>query len=66
MNKDIQKNKKIDTIRMKDIISQLTDVIYLLCNAKGNNIATVLEQFTNITAEEQEILNLIFPHDTNN
>lgn len=27
-------HEKIDTMRMKDIISQLTDIIYLLCNAK--------------------------------
>ncbi len=55
--------KKIDTMRMKDIISQLSDVIYLLCKAKKTNITTVLDYFTNITYEEREALNLIFPDD---
>lgn len=60
-----RRHEKIDTIRMKDIVSQLTDVIYLLCNAKGNNISIILDQFTNITKEEQESLNLFFSQDTN-
>lgn len=63
-NKNTTKREKIDTMRMKDIISQLTDVIYLLCNAKSTTIDTVLDQFTNITKEEQESLNIFFPHDT--
>lgn len=63
-NKNTTKHEKIDTMRMKDIISQLTDVIYLLCNAKSTTIDTVLDQFTNITKEEQESLNIFFPHDT--
>lgn len=57
------KNKKIDTMRMKDIIAQLSDVIYLLCNAKSANITTIFDQFTNITREEREALNIIFPND---
>ena len=63
-NKNTTKHEKIDTMRMKDIISQLTDVIYLLCNARSTTIDTVLDQFTNITKEEQESLNIFFPHDT--
>ena len=63
-NKCTTKHEKIDTMRMKDIISQLTDVIYLLCNARSTTIDTVLDQFTNITKEEQESLNIFFPHDT--
>ncbi len=58
------KSKKINTMRMKDIISQLSDVIYLLCSAKTANITTVFDQFTNITQEEREALNIIFPNDT--
>lgn len=57
------KHVKINTMRMKDIISQLTDIIYLLCNAKENNITTVLNQFTNITQDELDSLNIFFPHD---
>lgn len=57
------KSKKIDTMRMKDIIAQLSDVIYLLCSAKSANITTIFDQFTNITREEREALNIIFPND---
>ena len=63
-DKNTTKREKIDTMRMKDIISQLTDVIYLLCNARSITIDTVLDQLTNITKEEQESLNIFFPHDT--
>ena len=31
------KIEKMDMMRMKDIISQLTDVIYLLCDAKDKH-----------------------------
>lgn len=58
------KRAKIDTMRMKDIIAQLTDIIYFLCNAKKSNISTILNQFTNITDEELESLNILFPQDT--
>ena len=57
------KSSKITTKRMKDIISQLSDVIYLLCSAKAADITTIFDQFTNITREEREALNIIFPND---
>ncbi len=57
------KSKKIDTMRMKDIIAQLSDVIYLLCGAKTADIVTIFDQFTNITREEREALNIVFPND---
>lgn len=57
------KPKKIDAIRMKDIIAQLSDVIYLLCGAKSLDVITIFDQFTNITPEEREILNIVFPND---
>lgn len=60
------KRTKIDTFRMKDIISQLADVIYLLCNAKRSNTSVILKQFTNITDEELDSLNIFFPQDKNN
>ena len=56
------KSKKIDTMRMKDIISQLSDVIYLLCSAKSEDVTTIFDQFTNITLEEREALHIIFPN----
>ena len=49
-------------IRMKDIISQLTDVIYLLCDAKDTNITMIMEQFTNLTCEERDSLHITFSH----
>lgn len=57
------KPKKIDMMRMKDIIAQLSDVIYLLCNAKSADVITIFDQFTNITPEEREFLKIIFPND---
>lgn len=63
-SKNTTKREKIDTMRMKDIISQLSDVIYLLCKAKESNITMILDQFTNITKEERDSLNLIYPKDT--
>lgn len=58
--KDNSKNERIDTIRMKDIISQLTDIIYLLCDAKEADIRIIITQLTNLTVEEQESLHLTF------
>lgn len=57
------KPKKIDAMRMKDIIAQLSDVIYLLCNAKAMDVNTIFDQFTNITPKERESLNIIFPNE---
>ena len=53
----------IDAMRMKDIIAQLSDVIYLLCNAKSEDVITIFDQFTNITPEERISLNIKFPND---
>lgn len=60
------KRTKIDVMRMKDIIAQLTDIIYILCNAKQSNISIILDQFTNITEEELNSLNILFPTDNDN
>lgn len=67
MKKNKNTNRtKIDAMRMKDIIAQLTDIIYILCNAKKKNISIILDQFTNITEEELNSLNIFFPPDTDN
>lgn len=60
---DHNKRARIDTVRMKDIIAQLTDIIYILCNAKKSNISIILDQFTDITEEELNSLNIVFPQD---
>ncbi len=57
---------RIDTIRMKDIVAQLTDIIYLLCDAKAEDAGIILHQLTNLTAEEQESLHIIFPNKMSN
>lgn len=57
------KHVKINAMRMKDIIGQLTDIIYFLCNAKKSNISIILDLFTNITEEELDSLNIFFPQD---
>ena len=61
--KDNSKSERIDTIRMKDIVAQLTDIIYLLCDAKEADIQIIINQLTNLTAEERESLHIIFSTD---
>lgn len=56
-------NQKIDTIRMKDIVSQFADVIYLLCEAKEKDVMIILNQLTNLTPEEKKSLHIEFPHE---
>lgn len=43
-----------DIIRMKDIISQLTDIIYLLCDAKRTDVNILVKNLTNMSFEELE------------
>lgn len=50
--------EKLDLIRMKDINSQLIDIIYLLCDAKQQDSAVLLRQLTNISLPEWECLHL--------
>lgn len=49
---------KLDLIRMKDINSQLMDIIYLLCDAKQLDSAVLLKQLTNVSLLEWEHLHL--------
>lgn len=46
--------KNDDTIRMKDIISQLMDIIFLLCDAKRTDVSIVIKNLTNMSFEELE------------
>lgn len=55
-----RKCEKLDTMRMKDIVAQLTDIIYLLCDAKQKDIAMIINQFTNLTDEERKSLHIAF------
>lgn len=55
------KHDKIDTMRLKDIVCQLSDVIYLLCDAKEHDAMIILNQFTNLSSDELEKLNISFP-----
>ncbi len=61
--KDNSKSERIDTIRMKDIVAQLTDIIYLLCDAKEADIRIIINQLTNLTLEERESLHITFSTD---
>lgn len=54
---------KLDALRMKDIIAQLVDIIYLQCGAKSLDITVIFNQFTNITPEERKALNIVFSND---
>ena len=63
MNNNNQKTVKMDTMRMKDIVAQPVDIIYLLCEAKGYDIKIILHQLTNLSDEERNSLNLIFSQD---
>lgn len=55
-----KKQDTIDKMRMKDIISQLTDIIYLMCDARNADICTIINKFTNLTDEEIESLHICF------
>lgn len=57
------KCERIDTIRMKDIVAQLTDIIYLLCDAKETDSRIIITQLTNLTKEERESLHIAFSPD---
>ena len=59
------KRTKINTMRLKDIIAQLTDIIYIQCNTREQDITIVLDQFTNITRDELSTLNIFYPQDDN-
>ena len=62
-NKNECKSTKMDSMRLKDIIAQLTDIIYLLCDAKEHDTTIILNQFTNLSDEERTSLNLVFSRD---
>lgn len=49
--------------RLKDIIAQLADIIYLQTRANKEKTEVIFEQFTNLTTEECEFLNLHFAND---
>ncbi len=55
---DNLKPERIDAMRLKDIISQLSDIIYLLCDAKGHDSSVILKQFTNLSDKEYDCLNI--------
>ena len=55
------KHNKLDAMRLKDMVCQLSDVIFLLCDAKGKDTMIIFDQFTNITKEELDALNIVFP-----
>jgi len=57
------KGPNISHARMRDLINQLADIIYILCKAKEQPTTTLLNQLTNMTPEEQSKLNIFYPKD---
>lgn len=55
------KHDRLDTMRLKDIACQLSDIIFLLCDAKEKDTMIIFDQFTNISKEELDALNIVFP-----
>jgi hypothetical protein len=49
---------KISLLRIKNIITQLVEVIDLISKARKVNTMTVLKRYTNITPEELEDLEI--------
>jgi hypothetical protein len=56
-------NDKIDITRIKDIISQLIEIIQLLCKAKKVDTLSILNELTNISEDELEELDICLTHD---
>lgn len=52
------KEEKIDMVRLKDINSQLVDIIYFLCGAKQKDATIIIQQLTNLTMYELEHLQI--------
>ena len=51
-NNTILSNDEPGATRMKDIVSQLTDVIFILCDAKKLDSFAIISQLTNLTLDE--------------
>lgn len=52
--------EKIDMVRLKDINSQLVDIIYFLCGAKSKDASILIQQLTNLSIFELEHLKIKF------
>jgi hypothetical protein len=48
---------------MKDIIAMLVDVIYIMCDGNKSETMTLIGRLTDITPEELEFFNIVFPND---
>lgn len=57
------KSPAISNARMRELINQLADIIYIQCKAKQQPTITLLHQLTNMTPEEQSKLNIFYPKD---
>jgi hypothetical protein len=54
------KREKIAGLRMKEILAELVDVIYLMCDADADDASAILRQFTDMTPQEYEWLNIMY------
>jgi hypothetical protein len=63
MARPAKKQFTIKRMRMKDIISMLVDVIYIMCDGNKEDTLILINRLTDITPEELEFFNIIFPKD---
>jgi len=57
------KDNLIPNSRMRDLVTQLADIIYMLCDIKERNTTTILRHFTDMTEDEQSRLNIFYKKD---
>jgi hypothetical protein len=46
---------------MKDIVAMLADIIYMLCDGNREDTLTLIRCLTDITPEELQFFNIIYP-----
>jgi hypothetical protein len=63
MARPAKKQLTIKRMRMKDIVAMLVDVIYIMCDGNKTDTLILLNRLTDLTPEELEFFNIVFPED---
>jgi hypothetical protein len=63
MGRPAKKQFTIKRMRMKDIIAMLIDIIYIMCDGNKDETFILIKRLTDITPEELEFFNIVFPND---
>jgi hypothetical protein len=63
MARPAKKQLTIKRMRMKDIVAMLVDVIYMMCDGSKTDTLILLNRLTDLTPEELEFFNIVFPED---